>query len=90
MARSVKVFVISQAKSFEAENFDVVYKAGILKSSGEFVNFVMLGSLIIGFSTLIVTKQKSTLFRIGIVIITTLGLILSIVAFNNLYYFRLE
>ena len=89
-AKSIKEFAIDQTANFESEHFLVVYKASILESYGEFVNYIMLGSLICGLSTLMLTKKMSILFRIAVIVFTIIGLFLCLTLFNNNYYFKIE
>jgi hypothetical protein len=85
----IRKFALEQTENFIPENFEVIYKSSILNSSGDYANFVVIGSLICGFATLIVTKRLHILLRIGIVLVTVIGLMIAVFIFNRLIIWAL-
>ena len=80
----IRKFALEQAEKVIPENYEVIYKSSILYSSGEYGVFVMIGSLICGFTTLIVTKRLHILLRMGIIILTIIVFLIAILMFNKL------
>ena len=88
-AKRIKDFAINLTDNFEPDFFEVTYNASILESSGGFVNTVMIGALICGVSTLLITKRLHILLRIGIILLTIISFTIALVYFNNTFLWKL-